>query len=142
MLYNPARITLNDTEYEMHVAKIESTSLGNGDRGIMIVWLHLDYGSSQQGAGGIVLDERTSDDSGNCERAGTAYGLDFIMQVLAVTGADDWERVKGKTIYALKNVGDSWGYVQGIANLYDPERKNFVFEDHKKEFFAKWPEGR
>lgn len=140
-----AQITINDVEYDLHLARIEGTSLGTEDHGVFTASLHLLYGSggSGQSAGGYVLDSREVEgDYSNYTRRGTGYGHDFIMQMINTVGVDTWEDVKGKTIYVLKAIDDDWGRILGIANLYDPEQKNLVFEDHKMEFFSKWPEGR
>lgn len=113
------------SEFETHIAKITSTSLGYEDHGILTVWLTLDFGGgSMQGAGGYALDVWSEDDR---RRIGTAYGCEFIARVIKACGVDSWEKIKGRTVFALKAPG--MGPVLGIENLPTEPGRRFVFAD-------------
>jgi hypothetical protein len=124
----------------MVVAKIESTFLGTEDHGCFTAWLMLNFEGSGQGAGGYILDTKASEDRTDYKRRGTAMGLDFIMQIIKTLGVNDWEHLKGVTIYALKEEGKSWDTVKGIAQLHDPENRHFVFQNHFDKFRAEFGE--
>lgn len=114
-------------EYERHVAKITRTFLGVEDHGIFTVNLWLDYGGSQQGAGGYALD---SYDERIKRRVGTADGMEFVIRVLRACGVQSWEELKGRTIYALKDVADgNLGLVRGVEPLPTEPGERFVFAD-------------
>lgn len=98
------------TEIETKNALIESTMLGKEDHGMMSFFLHLIYGDSGQGAGGIRLDQWNKEK--NCNE-GTAYGMSLIMRIMEVVGVDKWEDLKGKHI----RVKCSWAKVHAIGNL-------------------------
>jgi len=66
-------------------ARIESTTLGI-ERGMLTYWLHLDYGGSGQGAGGIRLDGKARD---------LFSAADYIRVILETVGVENWERLKG-----------------------------------------------
>ena len=128
----------NGETYELVPAFIERTTLGFEDHGVFTGVLHLDYGSSRQGAGMMILDSRESDEDST--RRGTAFGLDWIIRVIQVVGVDAWEELRGKQIYAMKS--ERYGYVEGIANIQMPVHRHLVFRNHSEEFAQKWPEGR
>ena len=67
-------------------AVIEDTMLGFEDHGFLTFFLHLDYGGSGQGAGGIIL-------SG-------AYTDHYIREILKTVGVEKWEQLKGKHVRA------------------------------------------
>lgn len=114
------------------IAKIERTSLGWEDHGIFTCWLSLTYGSSGQGAGGYGLDEPVHDEDGRfVGRRGTAYGMEFVARVMRACGVDEWSKVTGRTVYAIKD-GDSAGWggtVIGIAPLETEPGEQFLFSD-------------
>jgi hypothetical protein len=80
---------------EIANAKIDRTFLGIEDHGIFTFILYLDYGGSGQGYGTHALDNF---DKKLEARVGTAFGCEFIMQVLQTVGVYSWEELKGKHI--------------------------------------------
>ena len=84
---------------EIKNAVIESTMLGYEDHGIFTCFLTLNYGVSGQGFGGYGLDKPLEDDDGNfiC-RTGSAYGMNFIINILKIVGVEKWEELVGKNI--------------------------------------------
>jgi hypothetical protein len=120
------RTAPNTTE---QIAKIRSAKLGWEDHGIFTCMLDLDYGSSCQGVGGYALDEPRRDGEGNSiGRVGTAYGMEFIMRTMRACGVDDWSKITGRTILAIKDEG--WnGQVRGIKPLPTERGEAFVFDD-------------
>jgi len=76
-------------------AKISKTTLGIEDHGIFSAWLHLDYGGSGQGFGGYALDGKPAERSATSRRQGTAFGCDFITEILRTLEVDVWEKLPG-----------------------------------------------
>jgi len=114
------------------LAKIESTFLGVEDHGIFTSILYVKYSDSvHQGIGTYSLDVW---DEEKKRRVGTAYGLEFIKRTLQVCGVDSWEKLKGRTIYTLKE-SDRWGAkILGIESLPTEGNAVFIFDDLAEEF--------
>lgn len=108
---------------EIKNAKITSTTLGTEDHGIVSMFVHLDYSGSGQGFGGFCLDTPIEDASGKfLRREGTAWGMEFIMRVLATVGVERWEQLPGKYVRA----DAEWGTVHRIGHItedkwFDPK---------------------
>ncbi len=77
----------------MRNAKISHTTLGYQHHGIFTCSLQLDYGGCVQSFGGYALDE-----SEGVNRVGTAYGMQYIIEILKVLGIESWEEVVGQNI--------------------------------------------
>lgn len=114
------------------IAKIESTSLGTEDHGIFTAMLRVNYGGSSQSIGGYSLDEYDPDLK---RRVGTAFGLEFIKRVLGVCGVTEWEKIKGRTIFVLRQSEGFGAKVLGIASLPTEGNETFLFQDLVKEFY-------
>jgi hypothetical protein len=67
---------------EIRNAKISSTHLGVEDHNITTAMLTLDYGGVCQGFGGWSLDTPKKINGKFVKRVGTAFGMEFIMQIL------------------------------------------------------------
>lgn len=80
---------------ELMNAKIRSTMLGREDHGILTAFLNLDYGSGGQSFGGYALDEWVGPRSSEGKRIGTAYGMEFIAEILRVLEVETWEKLPG-----------------------------------------------
>jgi hypothetical protein len=77
-------------------ARIESTSLGTADVGLLTAWLYLDFGGSGgQGFGGYYLDAYAAETDGRAPSP--ACGL-FIQRVLETVGVDRWEKLAGQHV--------------------------------------------
>jgi hypothetical protein len=112
-----------------HIAKIESTNLGYEDHAILTAMLFVDYGGSGQGVGGYSLDEPIRDGDRFVGRRGTDFGMEFVARIIRACGVDTWEKVKGRTIYVLKD-GDGWdARPVGIENLPTERGERFLFAD-------------
>ncbi len=72
--------------------KISSTMLGYEDHGILTCWLHIEGSGWGCGFGGHALDQYNPAFK---ERRGTAYGTQFIIEVLKVLEVSSWEKLKG-----------------------------------------------
>ena len=81
-------------------ARIKSTFLGYEDHGIFTATLTLEFDGTEQGALGYCLDtyDKGRNDPLVRERRGTAFGMDHILQVLAVVGVRSWSELVGKHI--------------------------------------------
>lgn len=112
------------------VAKVERTTLGYEDHGILTCFLHLSYGTGgAQGAGGYALDEY---DKTLERRVGTAYGCEFLIRLMRACGVDEWSKLKGRTVYAVRD-GDGFGAtVIGIEPLPTEPGEAFMFADLKE----------
>ena len=80
---------------EIMNARIRSTQLGNEDHGIFTCFLHLEYDHGGQSFGGYALDEHNQKRGAESERVGTAYGLQFLMEILRVLEVESWEKLPG-----------------------------------------------
>ena len=99
---------------EIKNAKIKRVRLGY-DRGVFLcAWLHLDYGGAGQGFGGFVLNQYDKDSE---KRIGTAWGTQYIQEILRVVGVDSWEDLPGKHI----RVDSEHSKVHGIGNILKDE---------------------
>lgn len=144
-LPKPAIIPEIDLDtFHKRIAKIESTFLGREDHGIFTFTLQLNYGGSGQGAGMYCLDgpspswarEVPGRDYVDRERRGSVAGLTMIMAVLDACGVDSWEKLKGRTVYALF-ADDSWSSpVLGFAPLPTEPGRTMLFKD----IVARYPE--
>jgi hypothetical protein len=112
------------------IAKIESTMLGYEDHGILTAYIHLDYGGSGQGAGGYSFDQW---DAVTERRITHKCGMDFIAGVLRAAGVDRWEKLPGRTLYALIDEdaqGYGWGgKVVGFRPLPTENGSEFLFSE-------------
>lgn len=108
-------------ELEVKNAIIKKAVIDIGDRDILTVWLHLDYGGSIQAFGGLALYLPKLFDRHN-DPANYA-GL-FIYRVMEIVGVGEWKDLTGKTIRAkserskIHSIGhivkDDW---------FDPEKE-------------------
>lgn len=83
---------------------IKSTFLGVEDHGIFTAFLHIEFDGSGLGFGGYALDQHfnRADKSG---RIGTAYGMEFIRQILSTLEVDSWENLPRKTVRVRRDDG-------------------------------------
>lgn len=81
---------------EMRNAVIESVALTIADHGVLSAWLHLNYGGSGQGFGGysLYLPKNFTHHKLN----GPNYAGHFIFRCIEIGGAEEWSKLKGKTI--------------------------------------------
>lgn len=128
------------SEYEQHIAKIESTKLGFFNGAVLTTWLNVKYGDGMgQGIGGYGLDEPLKYENGETTRRGTAYGCEFIRRVMVACGVQNWEDIPGRTIFVLTKPGGhglglgSEGVV-GIAPLPTEPGEPLIFADLAAEF--------
>ncbi len=104
-------------------ACIQSVSFGMGDHGHMSLMLHLDYGGSSQGFGGYSLDTYDTDRK---RRVGTAWGLEWIMQLMETLKVTDFSQLTG----LLVRVEADFNEVYRIGHVFedrwfDPTVKDF-----------------
>lgn len=82
-------------ETEIRNAIIKSAVIDTGDRGLLTVWIHLDYGGSAQGFGGYALylpkDFKHFTDKGD-------FAGHFIYRCMEIAGVGQWDKMIGKTI--------------------------------------------
>ena len=107
-------------------ARIESTSLGIEDHGILSFFLHLEFDGSGQGFGGYALD---TFDKEKKRRVGHAFGTDCILRILEVLKVHNWEDLRGKYL-RIKRINHK---IIAIGHIV--ENKWFNIEDLAKEHF-------
>lgn len=94
----------NGKTYSGQLAKIESTSLGYEDHGILTAYLNCRWASGGIGIGGFCLDEPKDRGSRDYTRVGTAYGLDHLIRLMETVGVNDWEGMVGAQVVVLFDV--------------------------------------
>jgi hypothetical protein len=71
------------------------------ERGILTVWLHLEFGSGGQAFGGYYLHSLSRKDYKVTDFGGHAGH--FIMRVLEIVGVEHWDELKGKPVRVRGN---------------------------------------
>ena len=116
------------------IGKIERTMLGFEDHGIPTFFLHFDFGGASQGFGGYAWGEYNKKEE---QMEGTAAGADLILNILKACGVDTWEKIKGKTMYALYDK-EGWGQmINGIKALPFEEGGTFLIKEWQNKWFPK-----
>lgn len=79
-------------------AIIEDVTIDMGDRNLLTVWLHLDYGDGlYQGFGGYSLYlSKAYRHHGECQQHN--YAGHFIYRCMEIAGVENWKDIKGKSI--------------------------------------------
>ena len=108
-------VTIFGKGIKMHVenGKIESTMLGYEDHGILTCFLRLAFNGSGQGFGGYALDGKPGDDG---VRRGTAFGTEFIAQVMRTLEVDSWEKLPGTHCRARRK--NEFGDIVEIGHIF------------------------
>lgn len=109
---------------------VESTRLGYEDHGILTgtVAMRFESGTYQSG-GGFAFDEYVADLDQRLP-AGD-YLAKWVYNILRVTGKDDWEKVPGSTLYAIRDSDKLNSYIRGFASspTHSKVRRVFMFQD-------------
>lgn len=126
------QIEHNGKSYAAQVATIKRTSLGENDRGLFTAGFELAFdGGGVFAAGDYALDGKP--EPGSHDRTATAYGMDYIKQLLKVAGASGWERLVGLRVYTLSEGHGGWGSRNvGLANI--DTGKVFIYQEHADEW--------
>jgi hypothetical protein len=130
-------VSYEGIDYSGEVMKITSTALGDdNDHGLFGASLNLSGEGTGVSFGGYCLDARPAKDADGNRRGArrpTAYGMDYIVQVMRACEVSRWEQLTGKTILTLWDSEAHWGQqVKGIANLHGTK----VF--NPKLHYAQW----
>lgn len=124
---------MSSPELHAEIGKIESTMLGYEDHGILTAYISFRFASSGQSAGGMMFSWRPR---GEKERFADA-GMAFVSGVLRACGVDCWEKLVGRTVFALRE--ESYGKIIGIRPLPTEGGKEFLFSE-MDELYAKYKE--
>jgi hypothetical protein len=109
-------MTLAEKQYQQTIAKITATALGYEDHGMFSAAVSFSYGGSCQGFGPIGLGTKDS------------IAGPLIEAILNAAGVESWEKVKGRTVYALRD--DGWnGLIRGMAPLPTETGKGFILSE-------------
>lgn len=127
-----APIEINGKNYYPELGTIDGTMLGIEDHGIMSFFLYIDYlNGGTQGSGGYALDGYNKEHEKNKKlysRTGVAGSILLIRRILETVGVSNWEDLKGKKVFALRE-GDTFNALsRGLMSANDPD-KYFLFED-------------
>lgn len=101
------------SEDNIQNAIIESAQIDMGDRGLLTSWLTLDYGNAGQGFGGFTLylpkDFKHHTIKGD-------FAGHFLFRCMQIAGVENWDKMKGKSIRVLREVGVS-GRIIAIGHI-------------------------
>jgi hypothetical protein len=120
--------------WNRELGRVEGVQLVVEDHGCLTVYLHLNFGGTGQGFGGYALDEWSNEKD---RRVGTAAGLDFILRLLNLFKVTGLDRIKGRTVYALRS--KHLGQIEGLEMPAFDGGAKFVVEDWRREWFGKAP---
>ena len=95
---------------EIQNARIESTFLGEEDHGILTGILQFDFGGIHCGWGMYSFGSAS-------KPVESAFGMEFVRQVLNVVGVDSWEKVAGKYIRCRYKEGTKGGWGASSSNI-------------------------
>lgn len=111
-----------EKQTEKRLAKITETYLGIEDHGIFGFSVGLDYGDSHQAFGfyGLGHTDRERE-----EWIPSPQGLKAIRGIIDACGVDRWEKLKGRTVFAI--IEDGW--VRGLEPLPTERGKRFHVHD-------------
>lgn len=109
-------ITHNGTDYTGEVATIESTSLGENERGMFTAYLTFSGNHWGVQAGGFNLD-----------RPVPKFAMDHLKQILKVVGVDRWEDLAGKQAVA---VFEQTGLERCVGIAHPTEDRVLIFAEH------------
>ena len=97
------------------IAKINSTFLGIEDHGIFSINIDFDYGGSAQGTGHYGVEGEA------CAK--------FVQGMIRACGVSQWEHLKGRTIYVLRE-NDAWNAkIVGFRPLPTENGTEFLIKD-------------
>jgi hypothetical protein len=109
------------------LAKIEKTSLGYEDHGILTAWIYLDYDGVGQGAGGYYFA------GSKPTIEGLAFGMLWVKDFIDTVGVDSWENLVGKQVYAHASYSKVYGIERGpFVKHWDKDRSTSMFFDDLK----------
>jgi len=108
-------VTHNGVEYQAELVEVKSTFLGREDHGWFTFNLNCEGNSGGFGVGNVGLDAPKNPGHG-FERVGKGEGLDLIADVIATTGVESWEKLRGTKILALFAAAAPRGPAVGFAN--------------------------
>jgi|TARA_Y100000310_G_scaffold90528_3_gene87846 hypothetical protein len=108
------------------LGKISDAWFGFNDRGMLDCWVMIDYEEGcSQGFGGICLDTYNKETE---EREGSAFGCDYLVQLMTIFKVDRIEKLRGKYCYALKDDGIN-GLIRGLQSMRDEGSKTFLVSE-------------
>ena len=119
------------------IAKIEGVFLGFEDHGIFTCYIHFDYGKGgAQSGGGYAFSQYDRETE---RRVGSRFGCEFVMRLLNACGVDEWSKLKGRTVFAIRDREGFQGRVIGIEPLPTEPGERFIFKELADEL--REPEG-
>lgn len=102
--------------------KITSAMLGFEGHGILSSMIMIEFDGSGQGFGGWGMDSYSKEK--DC-RVGTAFGCQYIMDVLKTLELEQWDDLKGQIVRVKRE--ESFGKIKAIGHAvknkwFDPEK--------------------
>jgi hypothetical protein len=114
------------------LGKIDGARIFIEDHGIMTFYLFFDFGGTVQGFGGFCLCEWSEKDN---RRIGTAAGMDLMMQLMDFFEVDQFEKIKGKIAYVIRESHHFGAKIIGLERPKFEGGKKFMIEDWHKRWF-------
>jgi len=100
------------------------------DGAFLTAWIDLDYDGAGQGFGGFCFDQF---DKTQNKRVGTAWGCEYIRQILEVIGVMKWSDLKGKNVRVKQDSNKVYAIGHIIKNRWFDPKENLKFlepEEH------------
>ena len=119
-----------DPRFTRQIAKADRLFLGYEDHGILTCTVMFDGGGWGQGTPGYGFDEH--DEETKSRVVTSPFGLAFIARLMQAFGVDEWNKIKGRTIFVLRQ--EPFGPIVGLHPLPTEKGKRFVFEELRQQF--------
>lgn len=104
------------TEYKAELGQISRFDIGLEDHGIFGFNIDFDFGGSHQGTGWYNLQN--------------SVGGPFLKELLNFFTVNDFTRLKGKYVFALRDASDhNYGYIRGLRRTPQEGGKELIFMD-------------
>lgn len=98
------------TQYRKELAKVTNVRLII-ERDFLTFEMTLDFGTYQQVFGGAGLSQY---DAKADRHVGTAFGADYLLQVMQLFGVEQLDAIRGKAVYALYFPADYNSEIRGL----------------------------
>ena len=123
----------SDPRLVRQIAKAERLFLGYEDHGILTCYVMFDGGGWGQASPGYGFDEY--DEETKKRVVISSFGLAFIARLLQAFGVDEWNKIKGRTIFVLRHATDPFGPIVGLHPLPTEKGERFVFNELREQFY-------
>jgi hypothetical protein len=120
----------NGIDGKRQLGKVTSVQFGIEDHGFLTLWLHIDFGGSGQGFGGMVLSNYDRDAKGP---VGSAAGTDYVLRMFALFDVTSLDKIVGRYVYALRD--DPYGTIVGLEVPECDGGRKFITAEWRRVMF-------